>query len=289
MNSDGSVNTTNTNASLSSFSYLNGLGALQPDNYAFMPKIKVMENASMTFYASGYDPSYPTEHFGVAVASSDGMNIATIAEWDSGYPYHAYSVDLSAYEGQEIYLGFRHFTHVSNYSLVIDNITVTNVVWAGTDSVTYGYNVYRSANGQNYDLIGIVTGSTMHFDDNDTSMETCYYQVTSINTIVGGDCESAPAMAVDGIHNYVTVHTDGVNEQDADFRVYPNPTRGLVTIETENMNRVTVMNALGQIVYEAPTNANQIVLDLSQYGAGIYLIRISSKTGVNVKRVSVVR
>ena len=37
MNSDGSVNTTNTNPSLSSFSYLNGLGALTPDNYAFMP------------------------------------------------------------------------------------------------------------------------------------------------------------------------------------------------------------------------------------------------------------
>ena len=62
---------------------------------------------------------------------------------------------------------------------------------------------------------GVVTGSAMHFDDHDTSAETCYYQVTAINTIVGGECESAPAMAADGIHDYVTVHTDGMNEQDA--------------------------------------------------------------------------
>ncbi len=289
MNSDGSVNTTGTNAALCSFSYINGYGALQPDNYAFMPKIKVMENAKMAFYAAGFDPLYPIEHFGVAVASSDGTQVTTIAEYDSRNPYQHYEVDLSAYAGQEIYLGFRHFTNLANYALCIDNITVTNAVWAGTTSVTYGYYVYRSANGQNYDLIGVVTGSAMHFDDHDTSMETCYYQVTAINTIVGGECESAPAMAVDGIHDYVMVHTDGVNEQDADLRVYPNPTHGQITVEAKGLNRVTVMNVLGQTVYDAPTDANQAVLNLSQYGAGLYLIRISSEKGFSVKRVSLQR
>jgi len=288
MNPDGSVNTQGTNASLASFSYMNDYGALQPDNYAFMPKIKVLENAKIAFYAAGFDPSYSTEHFGVAVASSDGIQVSTIAEFDSRNPYQHYEVDLSAYAGQEIYLGFRHFTNVANYALVIDNITVTNAVWAGTTSVTYGYYVYRSADGQDYNLIGVVTGSDMHFDDNDTSMETCYYQVTAINTIVGGSCESAPAMSIDGIHDYVTAHTDGVNELDDDFRMYPNPTRDQVTIEAKGMNRVTVMNALGQTIYDVSVNAEQAVLNLSHYGAGMYLIRISSEKGVSVKRVSVV-
>ena len=289
MNSDGSVNTTGTNAALCSFSYLNGYGALQPDNYAFMPKIKVMENAKMAFYAAGFDPSYATEHFGVAVASADGTQVATIAEYDSRNPYQRYEVDLSAYAGQEIYLGFRHFTNLANYALCIDNITVTNVVWSGTTSVTYGYYVYRSANGQNYDLIGIATDSAMHFDDNDTSMETCYYQVTAINTIVGGECESAPAMAVDGIHNYVTVHTDGVNKQGDDIQVYPNPTNGQVTIEAEGMSRVTVTNALGQTIYDAFTEIGSMTLDLSQYGSGMFMVRINTEKGVCVKRISVVR
>ena len=289
MNPDGSVNTTGTNAALCSFSYMNGYGALEPDNYAFMPKIKVMENAKITFYAAGFDPSYPTEHFGVAVASADGTQVTTIAEFDSQNPYQRYEVNLSAYAGQEIYLGFRHFTRLANYALCIDNITVTNAVWAGTTSVTYGYYVYRSADGSNYNLIGVVTGSAMHFDDHDTSLETCYYQVTAINTIVGGECESAPAMAADGIHDYVTVQTDGVNELNDDTKVYPNPTHGQITIEAEGMNHVTIMNALGQTVYDAPTDADQTVLNLSQYGTGMYLICISSEKGISVKRVSVVK
>ena len=287
MNSDGSVNTTNTNASLSSFSYMNGLGSLQPDNYAFMPKVKVMENASMTFYAAGYDPSYPTEHFGVAVASSDGMNITTIAEWDSSNPYHAYSVDLSAYEGQEVYLGFRHFTHVSNYSLVIDNITVTNVVWAGTISSTYGYYVYRSTNDQNYDLIGIATGTDMHFDDHDSSAETYYYQVTAINTIVGGECESAPAMSADGIHDFVTVHTDGVEENgpstgSGTLTVYPNPTNGILFVETRfiasQTNAYRITNTMGQTLMTGQISGETQQIDVTNLPQGMYFIAIDGIT-----------
>ena len=289
MNPDGSVNNTGTNASLTSFSYNNSYGALHPDNYAFMPRIKVMENASMTFYAAGFDPSYAVEHFGVAVASSDGLDIATIAEWDSGNPYQSYSVDLSAYEGQEIYLGFHHFTNVSNYALCIDNITVTNVVWAGTTSQTYGYYVYRSTDAQTYDLIGVTTGSVMHYDDNDTSADTYYYQVTAINTIVGGECESAPALAEDGIHDYVTAHTDGVNERVEDISVYPNPAQNQVTVAADEMLRVSLINSLGQIVYDAPAEGNVTSINLSDVKAGLYLIRINTVNGVSVRQLSVVK
>ena len=288
MDPNGTPNTSGTNASLVSFSYNNNYGALTPDNYAFMPKVKVLEGARMVFYAAGFDPSYPMEHFGVAVASSDGTQVSTIAEFDSRNPYQRYEVDLSAYVGQEIYLGFRHFTNVSNYALCIDNITVTNVVWAGTASQTYGYYVYRSTDGNNYSMIGVSTGNAMSYVDNDTSAPTFYYQVTAINTIPGGTCESEPAMAVDGIHNYVTVGTDGIGEMEEGVNVYPNPTSDQITIEAEGLNRVTVMNALGQTVYDVPADADVTVLSLSPYGAGVYMIRISTEHGFIVRRVSVV-
>ena len=282
MNSDGSVNTTNANASLSSFSYLNGLGALQPDNYAFMPKVKVMENASMTFYAAGYDPSYPTEHFGVAVASSDGMNIATIAEWDSSNPYQAYTVDLSAYIGQEIYLGFRHFTHVSNYSLVIDNIKVTNAAWAGTISETVHYHVYRSTNGTDYELIGYANGNATCYEDHDTSAPNFYYQVTAINTIVGGTCESEPAMSVDGIHDYVTVQTDGVVELNDDIMVYPNPTHGILFVETRfiasQTNTYRITNTMGQTLMTGQISGETQQIDVANLPQGMYFIAIDGIT-----------
>ena len=289
MNSDGSVNTTGNNASLSSFSYINDYGGLHPDNYAFMPKVKVLENASMTFYAAGFDPTYSSEHFGVAVASSDGMNVATVAEWDTRNPYQSFTVDLSVYARNEIYLGFRHFTQMSNYALCIDNITVTNVVWAGTSSETYGYNVYRSTDGQNYDLIGVVTGSDMHFDDNDSSAETYYYQVTAINTVVGGECESAPAMSIDLIHDFVTAHTDGIEEVANNANVYPNPASHQITIEADGMNQVTLINMLGQRVYDAAVEGNTITISLADYESGLYMVRVNTENGVITKQISVVK
>lgn len=278
INPDGSVNTTD-NPALVSFSYINGQGALQPDNYAFMPKIKVLENARMTFYAAGFDPSYATEHFGVAVASSDGLEVATIAEWDSRNPYQEYTVDLSAYEGQEIFLGFRHFTRLSNFALCIDNITVTNVVWAGTSSQTYGYYIYRSTDGQDYNLIGVATGSTMHFDDNECASEIYYYKVTAINTIAGGECESAPAMAADGIHDYVTVQTDGVTEMENDVKVYPNPTRGILFVETQSLaSAYRITNPMGQTVLTGQITGETEQIDVSNLPHGMYFITVEGVT-----------
>lgn len=290
MNPDGSVNTTNTNACLSSFSYMNGIGDLNPDNYAFMPKVKILPNASIEFYASGYDASYPNEPIAVSVASADGLNITDVQSFTTSYPYQRYKVDLSAYAGQEVFLGFHHRSNVSAFAVVIDNITVTNAVWAGTVSETVRYHVYRSFDGTNYNLIGYADGDAVSYDDNDIQSVHCYYKVTAVNAMPGNEtCESAPAMAVDGIHDYVTVQTDGVNELNADAKVYPNPTHGQVTIEAEGLNHVMVLNSLGQTVYDAPIHANQMALDLSQYGTGMYLIRISSEKGVGVKRISVVK
>ena len=290
MNPDGSVNTTNTNACLSSFSYINGIGDLNPNNYAFMPKVKVLPNAYIEFYASGYDPSYPNEPIAVSVASADGMSITDVQSFVTSYPYQKYTVNLSVYAGQEVFLGFHHQSNVGQYAVVIDNITVTNAVWAGTSSETLRYHIYRSFDGSNYDIIGWADGNAVSFVDNDIQSVNCFYKVRTVNTMPGDEtCESAPALAADGIHDYVTVQTDGVNEMSGDLRLYPNPTHGQVTIEAEGMNHVTVMNTLGQTVYDAPTDADQTVLDLSQYGTGMFLIRISTEKGISVKRVSVVK
>ena len=280
MNGDGSVNNTGTNASLTSFSYNNNYGALTPDNYAFMPKVKVLPNARMTFYAAGFDPSYPAERFGVAVASADGTDITTLNTWTTSHPYAQYEIDLSAYAGQEIYLGFRHCSTVANYALCIDNITVTNAVWSGTTSETAWYNIYRSTDGSNYDLIGIADGSQTSYDDNDISAVTFYYQVTAINTIAGGSCESEPAMAVDGIHNFVVVGTDGVEETVDDVRIYPNPTDGVLFVQTLHAQDQTyrITNVMGQTLMTGQIIEETQQIDVTNLPKGMYFITLDGMT-----------
>ena len=290
MDEGGAVNTTGTNASLTSFSYLNGYGPLTPDNYAFMPLTKILHGARMEFYAAGFDPDYPMENFGVVVASSDGMIIDMIEQWTSQHPYRRYSVDLSDYAGQEVFLGFRHFSSEAAYAICIDNITVKNAVWAGTASETAYYNVYRSFNGTDYTLIGCPDGDATRYNDNDIHSVNCYYKVTAVNTIPGNEtCESAPAMAVDGIHNFVFVTTDAVGENEALVKVYPNPTAGNLTVETVGMRHVVVMNTLGQVVFDAPAESEMMVLDLGQYGAGMYMVRINTENETIIRKVSVTK
>ncbi len=282
MNPDGSVNTTNTNASLSSFSYINGIGDLNPNNYAFMPLVKILPNASIEFYASGYDPNYPNEPIAVSVASEDGLNIADVQSFVTSYPYQKYSADLSAYAGQRVFLGFHHQSDVGAYAVVIDNITVTNAVWAGTASVTDHYEICRSTNGSDYSVIGWADGDATSYDDNDMHEPLYYYQVRAVNTMPGDEtCLSEPAMSADGIHNYVTTTVTGVEEIDGNVCVYPNPTKGVVNIEVEGLKGVIVMNALGQIVFE--TVENQI--DLSQLGTGLFIVRIETAQGVSMQRI----
>ena len=276
MEPNGSVNSTGTNASLASFSYMNGYGPLNPNNYAFMPLTKVLDNANIEFYAAGFDPNYPAETFSVVVAMEDGSNITTLQTFVTSHPYQRYNVDLSGFAGDNVFIGFRHHTTVAAYALCIDNITVTNAVWAGTTSHTLGYNIYRSFNGVDYTLIGWAAGYATSFDDNAVQNVNQYYKVTAVNTIAGGEtCESEPI----SIH----VITDGVEEISSNVRVFPNPTTGIVNIEVEGLKGIIVMNALGQKVYE--TVENQI--DLSQFGNGIFMLRIETENGISTQRIMV--
>ena len=80
-----------------------------------------------------------------------------------------------------------------------------------------------------------------------------------------------------------------VNEYSINANIYPNPTDGNVTIEAEGMQRLTVVTELGQVVYDVEVNNDTETLNMSQFGAGVFMIRIYTENGVGVKRVSVIR
>ena len=80
-----------------------------------------------------------------------------------------------------------------------------------------------------------------------------------------------------------------VNEYSINANIYPNPTDGNITIEAEGLRRLTVVNEVGQVVYDAEVSNDTETLDMSQYGVGIYMIRIYTESGTGIKRVSVIR
>ena len=93
----------------------------------------------------------------------------------------------------------------------------------------------------------------------------------------------------EGTLNILVKNSTDVNEFGVKANLYPNPTNGNVTIEAEGMQRLTVVNELGQVVYDAEVSNDTETLNMSQFGVGVYMIRIYTENGMGVKRVSVIR
>jgi len=81
----------------------------------------------------------------------------------------------------------------------------------------------------------------------------------------------------------------GIGEESCNIAttIYPNPTNGKVTIEAENLQRVSVFNLMGQKIMENTASGNSFECDMSSYGAGIYMMQIETTNGFATKRVVV--
>jgi hypothetical protein len=155
------------------------------------------------------------------------------------------------------------------------------------------YNVYRSTEAAgDYALIGSVNedGSDYYeYIDSPTEAGTYYYQVRAE---YDNECESEPAVAAeDPTHDYVseTTTATGMDENDANVALFPNPTSGNVTIQAQGMSRITVVSVLGQVVYDTELNADEVTLNMGQFNAGMYMVRVYTENGVTVKRVTVMQ
>ena len=154
------------------------------------------------------------------------------------------------------------------------------------------YNVYRSTDNANYTLIGevpYVEGQTYYeYIDTPETTADYYYQV---RTVYEDGCESVPALNADDLtQNYVLIAVNvGLNEQSDDVALFPNPTKGNVTIQASGMNHITVVSVLGQVVFDTEVNADEYTLNMAQFNTGMYMVRIHTANGMTVKRVTVMQ
>ena len=77
-----------------------------------------------------------------------------------------------------------------------------------------------------------------------------------------------------------------LDEQHLEAKVYPNPTRGMVTVEAEAIEQVKVVNLLGQVVenLECPSS-NRVDVNLANHPASVYLLEVRTKDGCIKKRI----
>ena len=69
------------------------------------------------------------------------------------------------------------------------------------------------------------------------------------------------------------------------IKVYPNPSNGLITIDTATAVNVTVTDLLGKVVYNAKDVNNQSPLNLSHLQKGMYLVKMANTDGEQTEKI----
>ena len=100
------------------------------------------------------------------------------------------------------------------------------------------------------------------------------------------DCYDRYKLDVDDV-TIIAGDYDAVSETQIEACVAPNPTQGNVTVKADGMKQITVFNTLGQKVFNIAVDADQVALDLGQFEAGVYFLRIETENGFAVQRVVV--
>lgn len=75
--------------------------------------------------------------------------------------------------------------------------------------------------------------------------------------------------------NSINIKTNKPNELSVN--VYPNPTTGLITIETEDFNgstKLVITDLLGKTLVNKQMNSNKEIINMNQYESGIYFIKV---------------
>ena len=159
------------------------------------------------------------------------------------------------------------------------------ITWTKNVAVDYAINqfkVFRSQ-GDSFELIGEVESEDYvyeySFDDTTASIGSYQYMVSASYRYTDCEINSEP----------VICEVTSIGETTSQVSVYPNPTYGLVNIKAEGMQRVTVVNTMGQVLMTREINQDEYTLDLSAFGNGMFMVNVTTGQGTIVKKINVLR
>ena len=179
------------------------------------------------------------------------QNLQGEYQWHNGEEYGAYI----SWDRPDITANLHHFKVLRSTGAYKDEVLVAEIPYDGNNSYEYFDNTY--------DLI---------------QSEYVYYSVNCVYIRGEEQCESEWWDVGFWI-------TDIEENTDKNIDVYPNPTNGLLNIECQGTMHICLSNLLGQKLQEV-TAEGSIVLDLSRFESGMYLVRIESENGVTMQKVN---
>ena len=266
------------------------------NDWMIAPQVNIATGFMVKFWAKSYTADYGLERFKVGV-STTGLNPGDFTIISEGAYVEApvedwteFTYDLSAYVGQDVYVGIQCVSNDA-FILLVDDFSIgatksyvvynpsqpmvgkatkevgvavqpTATVVSSRNVATelLGFNVYRDNIQINSALVTVT-----EYLDPAPSIGTHDYYVTAVYS----EGES-------GASNVVTVLITDMNEIAANaVNVYPNPSHGQFTIEMPNIAKANLLvtDITGKIVLSEVVVSNTQI-DLAGIEKGMYFIRI---------------
>ena len=147
--------------------------ALTPDNWLITPAVTLNSAAVLSFWVAGQDQAWAAEHFSVYLSTTG----TTVADFTTTLLYDQvatgvmtqYTVYLTQYTGQTVYIAFRHHNISDMFRLNLDDVEITEAPSSATIEATptsidfytaIGTPVSSTVNVNAINLTGAITATT---------------------------------------------------------------------------------------------------------------------------------
>jgi hypothetical protein len=141
-----------------------------------------------------------------------------------------------------------------------------------TEENNEGFEVERSAEGRNWEILGFVQGQG-------TTIETQNYTFVDEEPTTGINYYRLKQMDFDGQFEYSDIRNVVFgNSDDKTMAIYPNPVQNELTI-SEGVGNITIFNALGQPIRQLNNEETLTTINTSDLPKGIYILQLQKVNG----------
>ncbi|MFT6166754.1 MAG: hypothetical protein ACJASF_001447 [Vicingaceae bacterium] len=226
--------------------------------------IEVANAGSTAINLNGFSFSQGVSHTFTANDSITAGQYFVIA-YDSSAFRNVYGINANAiWNSGGLSNGGEDITLVDNFGRTIDSVDYENSAPWPVNSGMIG----PVGNGTSIELQTALTS-----DNNDGSN-----WVASALAVPGVPVNGFQVFGSPGNPYTTGISTSNLLEEE--IRIYPNPSKGMITIQRANdgLERIQIISLDGKVLNDIQSAQRAIMLDLSDYSNGVYFLRIGNET-----------
>ncbi len=273
---------------------INNQYPLFPNNYLITPKFEITSNTLLlTYYVRTISETKPAEHYSVLISKTgnnpddftEEVYSETLTVADTAFK--KVQLFLTNYEGEEIYIAFRHHDVTDQFQMIIDDFSITDVSDAKILDYTIPNQLSSSIDMENKKVTVEMPHGT------DVSNLVANFVLSQGATAKIDATEQESGVTANDFTNSLTYTVTAQNGNQEDWTVSvivassvednlfenltiaPNPTTGVVNIKGTDAYGVEILDITGRVLNRFEMTENTKVVDMSSYQAGLYIVRVS--------------